>query len=90
MKYYFLWMAFAASFAARSQEWTKKYDHVDQCICGLSVVGKGDKHGYADKDGKLVVPLIYDEAMAFSDGFAAVKQNGKWGFLDSLGKLVIP
>ena len=48
-------------------------------VCPL--VTKGEKHGFADKDGKLVVPLIYDEAMTFSEGMAAVKQNGKWGFL---------
>ena len=36
------------------------------------------------------MPLIYDEAMTFSEGMAAVKQDGKWGFLDSTGKLVVP
>ena len=44
----------------------------------------------ADKDGNLIVPLIYDEAIAFSEGLAAVKQNGKWGYLDSTGKVVVP
>ena len=90
MKYNFLLGAILISMAGYGQAWTKEYDHVDDCVCGLSLVGKGDKHGFADKDGKLIVPLIYDEAMTFSEGMAAVKQDGKWGFLDSTGKLVVP
>ncbi|MEK7225415.1 MAG: WG repeat-containing protein, partial [Bacteroidota bacterium] len=70
MKYYFLLIAITGTITASCQEWKKQYDYVDQCVCGLSVVGKGNKHGYADKDGKLVVPLVYDEAIAFSEGMA--------------------
>ena len=87
MKNNFLVVAIIFSMAGYGQAWTKQYDHVDECVCGLSLVRKGDKHGFVDKVGKLVVPLIYDEAMAFSESMAAVKQDGKWGFIDSTGKL---
>jgi hypothetical protein len=75
--------------AGFAQAWTKKYDHVDECICGLSLVGKDKKHGFVDKNGKLVVPLIYDEALTFSEGMAAVMQNFKWGYIDSTGKTIV-
>lgn len=70
------------------QPWTKEYDNVDQCVCGLSIVGKGDKHGFVDKDGELIVPLIYYTARTFSENMAAVKQNGKWIIIDNPGKKV--
>jgi hypothetical protein len=75
--------------AGFAQAWTKKYDHVDECICGLSLVGKDKKHGFVDKNGKLIVPLIYDEALTFSEGMAAVMQNFKWGYIDSTGKTIV-
>ncbi len=34
-------------------------------------------------------PLIHDDALTFSEGFAAVKNNGKWGYLDSTGKIFV-
>jgi len=54
----FYLVSIASLQSSYSQSWTKQYDHMDDCVCGLSLVGKGDKHGYADKDGKLIVPLI--------------------------------
>ena len=86
MKYSLLLGAFFFSMAGYGQVWAKEYDHVDDCVCGLSQVAKGDKYGFVNKDGKLIIPLIYDEALTFSEGFVAVKQNGKWGYLDSTGK----
>jgi hypothetical protein len=32
----------------------------------------------------------YDNALAFSDGYAAVEMDGKWGYIDTTGTLVIP
>ena len=37
-----------------------------------------------------LVPPRYEDAAAFSEGYAAVKQNGKWGYIDETGELVIP
>jgi hypothetical protein len=57
---------------------------------GLALVTKGDKHGFVTKDGKLVVALIYDDALHFNEDMAAVKA-GKWGFIDTTGfEVVIP
>ncbi|MBK8142145.1 MAG: hypothetical protein IPK57_15040 [Chitinophagaceae bacterium] len=66
MKYSLLLGAIIISMAAYSQAWTKQYDHVDECTCGLSLVGKDDKHGFVDKDGKLVVsPYFHEDALTY-------------------------
>ena len=54
MKYSLLLGAIVISMTGYAQAWTKQYDHVDDCVCGLSLVGKGEKHGFVDKNGKLV------------------------------------
>ena len=47
---------------------------------------KDGKYGYVDKDGKVVVDYIYDDAKEQNScGFVAVKKDGKWGSLDSKG-----
>lgn len=47
--------------------------------------------GFTDKDGKVIIPIIYEDAKGFGmGGLAAVKKNGKWGFVDRKNKLVIP
>ncbi|HEU0112587.1 MAG TPA: WG repeat-containing protein, partial [Flavisolibacter sp.] len=90
MKCYILFLSAFISMGAYTQQWTKQYDFVDDAICGLSKVGKGEKRGYVDKDGNLVVPLIYDDAMQFNEGMAAVKKGSKWGYVDSTGKEIVP
>lgn len=48
------------------------------------------KWGYLDLSGKVVIPLIFDEAHSFSEGLAAVYKDKKWGYVDRDGKMVIP
>lgn len=68
-----------------SQAWTKNYDLVDASDCGLFKVAKNGKYGYADDKGKLIIALIYDDGMSFSEGKAAIMLAQKWGFVDSTG-----
>ena len=50
---------------------------------------KDGKYGYVDKNGKVIVDYIYDDAMEQNDfGFVAVKKDGKWGSLDGKGNSV--
>lgn len=51
--------------------------------------GKNGKFGFIDKTGKVVIPFVYEDVYAFSEGLACVKKNGKYGFIDRKGKLVI-
>lgn len=72
-------------FSGWNQSWAKNYDMVDACDCGLFKVAKNGKYGYADDKGKLIIALIYDDGMSFSEGRAAIMLAQKWGFVDSTG-----
>ena len=55
----------------------------------LFVSKKDGKYGYVDKNDKVVVDYIYDEANEENDyGFSAIKKDGKWGSIDKSGKVV--
>lgn len=56
---------------------------------GLAKVCKGDKYGFIDKAGRIVINIEYDAARDFSEGLVAVAKNGKWGFIDKTGRTVI-
>lgn len=50
----------------------------------------GDKYGYVNKDGELIVDYKYDDAREQNSyGYCAVKQNGLWGVLDSSGNVIL-
>ena len=56
----------------------------------LFVSKKDGKYGFVDKDGKVVVDYIYDEAQEQNKyGFAAVKKDNLWGAIDREGKETI-
>ncbi|MBC7552418.1 MAG: WG repeat-containing protein [Taibaiella sp.] len=56
----------------------------------MDISEDGEKVGFKDRDGKQVVPQIYDAAMDFSEGMAAVCIDGKWGYINTEGTLVVP
>ncbi|WP_413511862.1 WG repeat-containing protein [Myroides odoratus] len=79
----------------------QKIANVDQVLVaekGYFVVKKKEKYGFMNAEGKIVVPIQYDEVNTFSDMIDflptdllfAVKQNDKWGFVDLNNKTVIP
>ena len=43
------------------------------------------KYGFIDKQGKQVIPCIYDSVYSFDDGITRVEQNGEWFFIDKKG-----
>lgn len=49
---------------------------------------QNDKWGFKDKDGKIVIPCVYDLVTEQEGNFIGVKKNGKWGVLDVKGKVV--
>lgn len=55
---------------------------VDDINEGLAALYENEKWGYADKTGKIIVPLIYDFVLGFNDGIAAVQKDGKWSILE--------
>jgi WG containing repeat len=55
----------------------------------LAPIKKNNKWGFVDKNGKLVIPPLYDRVANFSDGLAAVQVNGELGFIDISNRFVI-
>jgi hypothetical protein len=55
-----------------------------------SVVSKENKHGFINKDGKVIIAIEYEDAGNFSEGVAPVKKDGKWGYISKSGEIQIP
>lgn len=62
-----------------------------QFEAGLTVVSTGTpaKYGFANEQGKLIIPAIFDEAYNFQNDLALIKQNGKYGYINPQGNTVI-
>jgi hypothetical protein len=52
-------------------------------------VNIGDKWGYIDQHGNLVINPQFDCAVSFHEGLAGVKIGGKTGYIDKSGNIVI-
>src|SRR5690606_4640992 len=63
-------------------EYTVTYWNEDNL--GLAI--KNNKYGFINKKGKVIVPLIYDDAFPFYNGYASVKKGKKWFYIDKKGK----
>lgn len=47
-----------------------------------------DKIGFIDPNGQYVIPPIYQEALSFSEGIAAVRRLNYWGYIDRSGNRI--
>ncbi|MFZ2844090.1 WG repeat-containing protein [Psychrobacter sp.] len=72
-----------------------KYSHLGEFKDGLAsfTPANSEKNGFINAKGKEIIAPIWDQAMDFSEGRAAVAKgdydNAKWGFVDISGKVVI-
>jgi hypothetical protein len=57
---------------------------------GLHPARAGDKYGYADSAGTMIIPARFDLADTFSEGLALVRQGGRFGYIDARGAFAIP
>lgn len=65
------------------------FDFIDDYSCGLASVRREEKHGYIDRKGRVVIPMIYDEVYSFSEeGLATVSKNGHKFCIDTEGFVV--
>ena len=55
----------------------------------LQPVRRDAKFGFVDDGGHFKIEPIFDDALPFSSGMAAVKLGEKWGFVDTTGHLII-
>jgi len=61
-----------------------------ETIATLIPYRKGDKWGFCDRDKKIIIPAVYDDAWDFQNGLASVEVNNNWGYIDTKGTMVIP
>ena len=59
-------------------------------IISLHPIKIGDKYGYIDQTGRVVIQPQFDSARDFSEGMALIQMSKKYGFIDKKGYLVIP
>jgi len=66
----------------------------------LKVIWEGNRFGYIDRSGNVVIPMQFDYAMELHEGLGGVNVgghapagrlpiDGKWGFVDNTGRYVI-
>ena len=55
----------------------------------LYPIKDGDRYGYIDSSGKIVINPQFDSALIFLDDLAPAAMDDKWGFIDRDGKWVI-
>lgn len=65
-------------------------DDVD-IVCEDSMIAfcSGNKWGFVDDEGKVVIEPVFAEARSFSNGLAAVFDGTAWGFINPSGEIVI-
>ena len=69
---------------------SKSYDDVYDCSDGMAMVKNGDKYGFVDNTGKLVIDLIYEFGTGyFQNGYAVAIKNKKYGLIDKTGEVII-
>jgi hypothetical protein len=66
-----------------------RYTSIDVYKQGLARIEDNGKKGVADKEGKIIVPVIYENVLVELGDFP-VKLDGKWGKLDLKGKEIYP
>ena len=51
----------------KPEKWKKSYDSVEEFKTDYAVVKKGDKYGLVDRNGKVIVKVLYEVAYAMGD-----------------------
>jgi len=73
-----------------------EYDQIDNLLNGHNIIVKGDKYGYVNDTGEIVIPIKYEFNPSiwiqskFKNGYASYYQNGKLGIIDTSGKKIFP
>jgi hypothetical protein len=69
------------------REFTKVHDFSED----LAPVQKQEngKFGFIDSSGNYVIQPLFEDAMPFSEGLAAVRLNGRWGYINTRGEMRI-
>lgn len=69
-----------------------RYDMVDSFSNGIYRVGLNDlgqmRFGFVDKNGYQISRIIFEDALPYSEGLAAIKFSGKWSYIDINGNII--
>lgn len=65
-----------------------QYDSID-CSHEQVKVQENKKYWFINKQGKILVPIIYDEIGEFSEWLVRVKKDKLYGYMDTNGNIVI-
>ncbi len=60
-------------------------DWLGECAEGLVLAQKGDRCGFLDVAGRVVIPFVYDDAGSFHQGTAPVSVGGESFYIDPQG-----
>ncbi len=55
---------------------------------GLALVKKDNKYGFINKENKIIIPIIYDNALPFKDKKTIVLKDGISYFINQKGKMI--
>ncbi len=77
-------------FADANGEILEDWEYVESFSEGFAAIRIGERYGFINQQGEVVVRPEWDCAMSFSEGLAFVRRDGKWGFIDTSGKIAIP
>ncbi len=69
---------------ARNKNWKNKYDAVSDFRDGLYMVTLKNKNGFTDKNGTVVIPLIYNSVDWFQNTIR-VRIKSEWFYIDKNG-----
>ncbi len=64
-------------------------DDADLFIESVAAFKRGDKWGFMDLAGNVVIEPKYDRAKSFRNGYAAVMKDGVWGFINGNDEMII-
>jgi hypothetical protein len=57
---------------------------------GLLELEKGNKRGYVNEEGEIVIPVQYKNTEVCEGGYVLVSEDDKWGYLNTDGSVKIP
>jgi len=65
------------------------YDALNSLEGDFAIAQKDDKYGSVDKNGNLIIPIMYDDLKVDGDWFIYRSADKKYGWLDKDGKVII-
>jgi hypothetical protein len=56
---------------------------------GFAIIRQGDKVGFINTSGKVIVPTKFNKVFNFENGYAKVREGEKWGLIDASGNYFV-